>query len=534
MALALVLPLLARAEPTVMFTDVARTAGIDFTHISGASKEKHVPETMGAGGLFFDYDNDNNLDIYLVNGGSLVNPDVNASATNALYRNNGDGTFSDVTASAGVEGHGYGMGCIAADYDNDGDADLYITNFGPNQLYRNNGDGTFSDVTEIAGVGDPRWSVSTAFADYDLDSDLDLYIANYLDYALETAHPCYLQGVHMYCGPHEYPGIRDTLYRNNGDGTFTDVTEAAGVGKGLGVLFTDYNEDGYPDIFVANDAVEDFLYENRRNGTFEDVAKQVGVAYNSEGIMTASMGIASGDYDNDGRLDLFVTTFSLEVNSLFHNDGDGFYTMTTFDVGLAKPSFSVLGFGTQFLDCDNDGALDLFVANGHVWDNVAQVTPTLAYRQPSQLFYNDGAGRFTEISESAGAFFSQLRAARGTAIGDYDNDGDVDILVTYCGEPPALLRNDSAHQNHWLRLHLVGKQSNREGIGARVSVKAGNLTQVKEVTCGGSYASDSDHRPYFGLGTNTTVDAIEVLWPSGQTQRLENVQVDRTVQVVEP
>jgi hypothetical protein len=423
---------------------------------------------MGAGGLFFDYNNDGHLDIYLVNSGSIVNPQVNASASNALYRNNGDGTFTDVTPSAGVKGRGYGMGCVAADYDNDGNTDLYITNLGENQLYRNNGDGTFTDVTEAAGVGDPRWSVSASFGDYDLDGDLDLYVANYLDYTLETAHPCYLQGVHMYCGPHEYPGVRDTLYRNNGDGTFTDVTEAAGVaqaGKGLGVLFTDYNGDGYPDIFVANDAVEDFLYENNKDGTFTDAAKRVGVAYNSEGVTTASMGIANGDYDNDGLLDLFVTTFSLEVNSLFHNDGDGLYTMTTFDVGLAKPSFSVLGFGTQFLDCDNDGALDVFVANGHVWDNVAQITPSLAYKQPSQLFYNDGTGNFKEISDSAGGFFSQLRVARGTAVGDYDNDGDVDILVTYCSEPSALLRNNSINQNHWIRIQST--HSELAGQGAR-------------------------------------------------------------------
>lgn len=517
------------AETTLHFTDQTQQTGIHFKHINGASEQKYLPETMGAGGLFFDYNGDGHLDIYLVNSGTLS---TTAQAShrprdhmNILYRNKGDKTFVDVTAEAGLQqNHGYGMGCLAADYDNDGDPDLYLTNFGKNQLYRNNGDGTFTDVTSRAGVGDGNWSVSASFGDFDLDGYLDLYVANYLDYQLETAHACFLEGVHIYCGPHEYPGAHDTLYRNNGDGTFTDVTNRAGVrstGKGLGTLFTDYNNDGYPDIFVANDAVPDFLYRNNGDGTFTDVAVTAGVAYNSEGRATASMGIAAGDYDNDGASDLFITNFSLEINSLFHNDNDGFYTMTTFDAGLADHSFSQLGFGTQFLDADNDGTLELFVANGHVWDNVSEITSSLSYKQRCQIFGNTGHGQFTDASDTAGAFFKQPIVARGAATGDYNNDGAIDILVTSCGETPVLLRNDSkaaVEKNNWVKIRLVGTESNRDGIGAKVWVHTNETTQFREVTCGGSYASGSDLTLLFGIGTQETIQSIKVKWQNAPIQ----------------
>ncbi len=534
------LPLNA-AETTIYFSDQTEVAGIHFKHINGASEQKYLPETMGAGCLFFDYDNDGFLDIYLVNSGksceNTSQPRTQADEMNALYHNNGDGTFTNVTAQAGFQkNNGYGMGCLSADYDNDGDADLYLTNFGRNQLYRNNGDGTFTDVTSHAGVGDSHWSVSASFGDYNLDGYLDLYVVNYLDYQIETAHACLLEGVHIYCGPHEYPGARDTLYRNNGDGTFTDVTGRSGVrntGKGLGVIFTDYNNDGYPDIFVANDAVQDFLYRNNGNGTFTDVAVTAGIAYNSEGRATASMGIANGDYDNDGMLDLFVTNFSLEVNSLFHNDGDGFFTMTTFETGLAEPSFSQLGFGTQFLDADNSGTLDLFVANGHVWDNVSQITPSLSYKQKCQLFENIGTGNFKDITKAAGPFFTRPVVARGTAIGDYDNDGDSDILVSCGGETPVLLQNDSQMANNWLKIQVVGTKSNRDGTGAKVKVQTNEKTQVKEVTCGGSYASGSEHNLLFGLGTHSKVQSIEVRWQGGHIQRLENISANQVIRIEE-
>ena len=490
---------------------------------------------MGSGGLFFDYDNDGHLDIYLVNSGTLSGtsqPHRHPNHANVLYRNTGDGTFVDATAEAGLQhNYGYGMGCLAADYDNDGDADLYLTNFGRNQLYRNDGDGTFTDVTSHAGVGDGNWSVSASFGDFDLDGHLDLYVANYLNYQLETAHACFLQGVHIYCGPHEYPGARDTLYRNNGDGTFTDVTTQAGVhntGKGLGVLFTDYNNDGYPDIFVANDAVPDFLYQNNKDGTFTDVAIAAGVAYNSEGRATASMGIASGDYDNDGIQDLFVTNFSLEINSLFRNDTDGFYTMTTFEVGLADPSFSKLGFGTQFLDADNDGTLELFVANGHVWDNVSEITPSLSYRQRCQIFGNTGTGLFKDLSETAGRFFKRSIVARGVAVGDYNNDGATDILVTCCGEPPILLRNDSQVHNY-VKISLIGTEGNRDGIGAKVWVHTDEMTLFREVTCGGSYASGSEQTLLVGIGAQKTLQSIEVKWQNGHTQTLDFTETESPV-----
>ena len=515
------------AETTLHFTEQTQQAGIHFKHTNGASKEKYLPETMGAGGLFFDYNNDGHLDIYLVNSGTLSRTSEShrsPNEMNVLYRSKGDGTFVDATTEAGLQHNtGYGMGCLAADYDNDGDTDLYLTNFGRNQLYRNNGDGTFTDVTSHAGVGDSKWSVSASFGDFNLDGHLDLYVANYLDYQLETAHACFLEGVHIYCGPHEYPGARDTLYRNNGDGTFTDVTTRAGIhntGKGLGALFTDYNDDGYPDIFVANDAVPDFLYQNNTDGTFTDVAITAGVAYNSEGRATASMGIASGDYDNDGVQDLFVTNFSLEVNSLFHNENEGFYTMTTFEAGLADASFSKLGFGTQFIDADNDGTLELFVANGHVWDNVSEITPSLSYRQHCQIFGNTGAGQFTDLSETAGRFFKRPVVARGVAVGDYNNDGAADILITCCNESPILLRNDS-HVHNYVKIRLVGTESNRDGIGAKVWVRTDETTLFREATCGGSYASGSEKTLHFGIGTHETIQSITVKWQSGHTQVLD-------------
>lgn len=535
------------AETRLRFTDQTQTAGIHFKHTNGASKQKYLPETMGSGGLFFDYDNDGHLDIYLVNSGTFsqnFQSTRHVNHSNVLYRNNGDETFVDVTVEAGLQhNHGYGMGCLAADYDNDGDADLYLTNFGKNQLYRNNGDSTFTDVTSQAGVSDGSWSVSASFGDFNLDGYLDLYVANYLDYQLETAHACFLEGVHIYCGPHEYPGARDTLYRNNGDGSFADVTARAelhNAGKGLGTLFTDYNSDGYPDIFVANDAVPDFLYRNNGDGTFTDVAVTAGVAYNSEGRATASMGIATGDYDNDGLPDLFITNFSLEINSLFHNDGDGFYTMSTFETGLADPSFSQLGFGTQFLDADNDGTLELFVANGHVWDNVSKITPSLSYKQKCQIFGNIETGQYRDLSETAGPFFERPLVGRGVATGDYNNDGAVDILVTCCGGVPALLRNDSQagpRRNNWVKIRLVGTESNRDGIGAKVWVQTDKNTQFKEATCGGSYASGSETTLHFGIGTQEMIQSIKVKWLSGRSQTVDfsNTEnpVNQVIRVIE-
>lgn len=530
------------AETTFRFTDQTQQAGIHFKHTNGASEYKYLPETMGAGGLFFDYNNDGHLDIYLVNSGTLnrgVQRRRQPGEMNVLFRNNGDGTFANVTAEAGLrQDSGYGMGCLSADYDNDGNTDLYLTNFGPNQLYRNNGDGTFTDVTSHAGVGDGNWSVSASFGDFNLDGYLDLYVTNYLDYHLETAHACFLEGVHIYCGPHEYPGARDTLYRNNGDGTFTDVTARARVrntGKGLGTLFMDYNNDGYPDLFVANDAVPDFLYRNNKDGTFTDVAVTAGVAYNSEGRATASMGIASGDYDNDGASDLFITNFSLEINSLFHNDSDGFYTMTTFETGLADSSFSQLGFGTQFLDTDNNGTLDLFVANGHVWDNVSEITPLLSYRQRCQIFENIGIGQFRELSETAGTFFRRPVVARGVAIADYDSDGAMDILVTSNGEAPVLLRNDSQRgtpRNNWVKIRLVGTKSNRDGIGAKVWVHTKETPQFREATCGGSYASGSERTLHFGIGTQEMIQSIKVKWQSGHTQIVDFSNMENSINKV--
>jgi hypothetical protein len=414
------------AETRLHFTDQTQQAGIHFKHTNGASKEKYLPETMGSGGLFLDYNNDGHLDIYLVNSGTLSGtsqPHRHPNHANVLYRNTGDGTFVDVTAEAGLQhNYGYGMGCLAADYDNDGDPDLYLTNFGRNQLYRNNGDGTFTDVTSHAGVGDGNWSVSASFGDFDLDGHLDLYVANYLDYQLETAHACFLQGVHIYCGPHEYPGARDTLYRNNGDGTFTDVIYEAHLGK------------------------ESYLY---------------------------------------------------------------------------------VGFGTGYFDADNDGWLDLFIANGHIIDNIEDTHDILTYRQPDQLFRNNGDGTFQEISESAGGYFQRPTVSRGTLFGDYDNDGDIDMLVTENRGPVTLLRNETTTQNNWITIKTVGMISNRDGIGTRLTMTAGGRAQTQEVNPGASYMSSHDARCYFGLGTDTTVDRLEVRWQSGVVQVFEDLPANQ-------
>ena len=525
-----IFPRLSSAEP--YFRDVTDAMKLDFRHINGFSAERRLVETMGSGGVLFDFDNDEDLDLYLVQGNSL-SPSTETSPKNRLYRNDA-GVFADITLSANVGDTGYGLGAVAADYDSDGDRDLYVTNLGKNVLYRNNGDGTFTDVTEEAQVGCPLLSASAAFADIDRDGDLDLYVCNYVEYALETDIPCYYKNrLRIYCGPNEYHGIADVLYRNNGDGTFTDVTKSAGVyeptTRGLGVVFTDVNGDGWVDIYVANDMSPNTLFINQGDGTFQEEGVLRGVAYNGDGLANGSMGIDAGDYDNDGDIDLWVSNFSLEANCLMQNDGDGYFEDVTFDTNLADPSFYSLGFGTRFIDFDNDGWLDLLVGNGHIWDNVKQIDPKLSYAQPVQLFHNQGGKQtdyigFTEITTEAGLDKIPY-VVRGMLFGDIDRDGDVDVVLCQSNRPTVILSNEVGNANAWLTVKLVGTDRNTDALGAQVQLEAGGMTLVREVICGASYLSGNDLRLTFGLGGAVQVDNLRIRWHNGSVQELGSVPV---------
>ena len=529
-----IFPRLSSAEP--YFRDVTDAMKLDFRHINGFSAERRLVETMGSGGVLFDFDNDEDLDLYLVQGNSL-SPSTETSPKNRLYRNDA-GVFADITLSANVGDTGYGLGAVAADYDSDGDRDLYVTNLGKNVLYRNNGDGTFTDVTEAAQVGCPLLSASAAFADIDRDGDLDLYVCNYVEYALKTDIPCYYKNrLRIYCGPNEYQGIADVLYRNNGDGTFTDVTKSAGVyeptTRGLGVVFTDVNGDGWVDIYVANDMSPNTLFINQGDGTFQEEGVLRGVAYNGDGLANGSMGIDAGDYDNDGDIDLWVSNFSLEANCLMQNDGDGYFEDMTFDTNLADPSFYSLGFGTRFIDFDNDGWLDLLVGNGHIWDNVKQIDPKLSYAQPVQLFHNQGGKQtdyigFTEITTEAGLDKTPY-VVRGMLFGDIDRDGDVDVVLCQSNRPTVILSNEVGNANAWLTVKLVGTDRNTDALGAQVQVEAGGMTLVREVICGASYLSGNDLRLTFGLGGAVQVDNLRIRWHNGSVQELGGVPVRQSV-----
>ncbi|RKU16332.1 hypothetical protein C6503_12975 [Candidatus Poribacteria bacterium] len=529
------LPLLA--APGIQFVDVTKKAGINFRHINGAEGAYHLPETLGAGGAFFDADNDGFLDIYLVNSGYWDKSLSAKQAMSALYRNNRDGTFTDITETAGVANLGnYGQGTACADYDNDGDVDLYVTNFGPNVLYRSNGDGTFTDVTRVARVGDPGWSSSACFLDYNADGHLDLFVVNYLVYSRDITYPpCGEDGTHTYCHPSLFEGAPDRLYRNNGDGTFTDVSQAAGVGgiggmfygKGLGVVSADFNNDGAPDLYVANDDTRNDFFYNNGDGTFREISLLAGCAYSFNGVAQAGMGVTVADYNNDSWLDIFVTNLSYETNALYRNNGDGTFTDVIYEAHLGKESYLYVGFGTGFFDADSDGWLDIFTANGHIIDNIEDTHDILTYRQPDQLFRNKGDSTFQEVSESAGGYFQRGTVSRGTLFGDYDNDGDVDLLVTQNKGPVTLLRNETKTQNNWVSIKTVGVISNQDGIGTRITLVTDGHTQTQEVNPGSSYMSTHDARCYFGVGANTTVDRLELRWQSGVVQVFENLPVNQ-------
>lgn len=520
--------------PMVQFVDVAQEVGLAFEHYNGFSGEYYYVETFGPGAAFFDYDGDGRQDIYLVNGTYLLGVAPDPLPGNRLYRNTGQGTFTDVTAASGSGDTGYGMGCAAGDYDNDGDQDLYVTNFGANVLYRNEADGHFSEVAASLGVGDKRWGSSSGFLDYDNDGDLDLFVVNYVDFELDGNVICQQGKVRSYCEPNVYEPSGDVLYRNDGESGFVDITDEAGLtlkGRGLGVAFSDYDDDGDTDLYVANDGTMNFLYENRQ-GSFVEVGLEAGTRYNGEGTAEAGMGVDFGDGDGDGDQDLFVTNFSFETNTFYRNEGQGQFRDATTAANLATSTFKPLGFGTKLFDHDNDGDLDLFVANGHVMDRIDEVEEGHTYAQANQLLDNEGQGRFTDVSHMLGPHFVSAAVSRAVAVADYDDDGDVDLLVTNVSGPPALLRNDGGNEGHWLQIYLVGRKQ-RDALGARVVVTAAGRRQIRERQSGGSYLSSHDPRLHFGLGTAAQAD-VEVRWPDGEVQHLSKVETDRVIHVVQP
>ena len=524
----------------IRLVDVAAEAGLTLLNVCGGPSKDYIVEVNGNGAAFFDYDNDGDLDVLIVNGSTLDGMRRRGDPMLALYRNDGKGHFDDVTPSTGIGARGWGMGACVADYDNDGAQDVYVTAFGPNLLFRGSGDGTFTDVTTRANVGDPHWSTNCAFADYDRDGDLDLYVANYLTFSERTvprrgATPdCKYLGADVMCGPKGLAGEPDVLYRNNGDGTFTDVSRGAGIadpgGYGFGVLFSDLDDDGWPDIFVANDSVANLLFHNNRNGTFAETGLVSGLALSGDGKPQASMGVDAADYDGDGRLDVFVTNFSQDYHTLYRNGGP-FFTDVSHQAGVVTPSLAYLGWGTGFADFDNDGLVDLFVANGHVYPEIDRRGTRTTYRQRKQLFRNTGNGRFREATDEAGGGLLIEKSSRGAAFGDYDNDGDVDVLVINLNDRPTLLRNDTAAGNSWITLKLVGRSSNRDAVGARVWLEHARAPQVAEVRSGGSYLSHNDMRVHFGLGQRPDPGPITVRWPDGATERFEGLQAN-TIHVI--
>ena len=525
-------------ETAAPFSLVTAESGIDFEHENGASAEKFMPETMGSGGAIFDYDNDGLPDLLLVDGGSFVDESVRRTASHRLYRNLGDLEFSDVTVNSGIAGSGFGMGACAADYDNDGWTDLYITNVYENTLYRNMGDGGFADRTEAAGVAAGSWSTSCAFGDVDNDGDVDLYVTNYVDFALDNNKYCGdARGIRFYCHPNIYNGLPDVLYRNNGDGTFSDVSRASGVstneGKGLGVVFADYDDDGWIDIYVANDSVPNFLYRNLGNGVFEEAGMWAGVAVGSDGLPLAGMGTDVADADGDGLLDIFVTNLDHQTHTLYKNLGDGFFDDVTYSSGVGEATLPYVGFGAAFLDYDNDTDLDLAVANGDVLDNIALIRQGATYAQPNLLLANDGKGRFREIGSGPGGAFGTARVSRALIAGDLDNDGDLDIVVTNNGQRADLLRNDLGPGFNSLEVRLVGRRANRNGVGARLRVVVRGEAQVREVKAGSSYLGQNDLRVHFGLGSARRVDRMEIAWPGGSMDVLEDLDVNQIITVEE-
>jgi hypothetical protein len=524
--------------PLAHFTDIAEKAGLTMTTVfGGVDSKKYIIETTGTGVAIFDYDNDGWPDIFIVNGTTLEGFPARKAPTNHLYRNNHDGTFTDVTATSGLAATGWGQGVCVGDYDNDGWEDLYVTYYGKNRLYHND-KGVFTEVSEKAGVAGTgkAWGSGCAFVDYDRDGYLDLMVANYVDFDLSTApapgerSSCVWKGAPVMCGPRGLPGAKNILYRNRGDGTFEDVTSKAHIDRtdghySLSVSTFDFDDDGWPDIYVACDSTPSILYRNNHDGTFTDVAVTAGAAFNEDGREQAGMGSTIGDFDGDGRLDIFKTNFSDDTSTLYRNNGDGTFTDATFSAGLGLHT-QYLGWGTMFFDFDNDGWPDLILANGHVYPEVDKYHLGSNYPEPRILYHNNGNGTFTDISADAGPGITAAASSRGLAVGDLWNDGRLSVVITNMNAKLSLLVNSVRSPNHWVAFKLIGNRSNRDGIGARIRLKAGKHTWVNEARSGSSYDSSSDVRVHFGLGTLTKIDSVEIRWPSGLVEQFESLQPD--------
>jgi hypothetical protein len=531
--------LAAGSQAAYPFEEVAPSVSrISWTHTAGKSPQKYLPETTGAGCAFLDYDNDGWMDIYLVNSGpcDFFQPPV--PLRNALYRNNRDGTFTDVTDKARVRGGGYGQGVAVGDYDSDGLPDLYVTQYGNSILYHNNGDGTFTDVTERAGVAAPGWSSSAVWFDYDNDGRLDLFVCQFVDFSKVKNKDCRTaEDKHGYCIPHIYAPTPSRLFHNNGDGTFTDVTKASGIagqlGKAWGVVAADLNNDGWVDLFVANDTVRNFLFMNRR-GKFEETGEPAGVAYSADGRPRSGMGVDSADFDQDGWMDLFVANIDHEMYSIYKNNHDETFDDLAVSTGIGLATQMMSGWGLKFVDYDNDGNLDLFLANGNPDDLIESVHPGVRYRERLLLFRNTGNG-FANISGQSGPAFGKFMSARGLALGDFNNDGAVDVLISVNDGAPVLLQNNAGKGNHWLGVRLVGAKSNRDAIGAKITYESGDLKRSRVVVGGGSFLSAHDPRVVLGIGQRRKIDHLQVRWPepSSRTEDLTNLPVDRYITIVE-
>lgn len=535
----------ASFDSTPQFADIAEKCGIHFQGIASHTSKKYLLETMGSGVALFDYDNDGRLDIFAVNGAALSDPTPKGTiphktgppSWNRLYHQRPDGTFEDVTEKAGLQGSGYGMGVAAGDYDNDGYEDLYVTAYGGNKLYHNNGNGTFTDVTTQAGVAGSGWSTSAAWVDLDNDGKLDLVVLRYLQWDFDDIY-CgeHTQDGRTYCHPDTFQAIKPLVFHNDGNGHFTEIADRIGIskpGKGLGIALADYDRDGHIDVFVANDSMLEFLYHNKGNGTFEETGLMAQVAVDENGQTYAGMGTDFADYDNDGYSDLVVDDLANQKYALYRNNRDGSFTYVSQPQGLARISMLHSGWGLRFFDYDNDGWKDLVIAQGHDLDNIQKSFPQLRYREPMLLLHNNGR-QFEDVSSTAGPPFQQAWVGRGLATGDIDNDGRVDIAVTTNGGPLHLLHNQTSTRNHWLILNLVGHKSNRDAIGAVVKVTDAQGSQYATVTTAGSYLSSSDKRVHFGLGSCNSIASIEILWPSGKRQTINNAKPDQILKVDEP